>query len=226
MTPEQLRSIGIIDTMVTMPSKRTAWHEDFGSLVRDTASKELGHPGGYMFNDLPEVDGDRDYPAFLLTEMDRWGIDQAVLPVAVPDGGGRLHGSVLLDPNDGVDAVRTLRDAVSAGGVVAAAVFPSGTNPQQDIAAPLMYPIYSACVELDLAIFLNVGVPGPRFPMQTQHVEHLDRVCYDFPDLRVLMRHGGEPWDALAVKLMLKWPNLYYTTSAFAPKHYPRSIID
>ena len=28
------------------------------------------------------------------------------------------------------------------------------------------------------------------------------------------------------VKLMLKWPNLYYSTSAFAPKHYPKAIID
>jgi hypothetical protein len=40
------------------------------------------------------------------------------------------------------------------------------------------------------------------------------------------MRHGAEPWDDLAVKLMLKFPNLYYSTSAFAPKHYPKSIID
>ena len=25
---------------------------------------------------------------------------------------------------------------------------------------------------------------------------------------------------------MLKWPNLYYSTSAFAPKHYPKDIIN
>ena len=40
------------------------------------------------------------------------------------------------------------------------------------------------------------------------------------------MRHGCEPWADLAVKLMLKWPNLYYSTSAFAPRHYPKAIID
>jgi predicted TIM-barrel fold metal-dependent hydrolase len=28
------------------------------------------------------------------------------------------------------------------------------------------------------------------------------------------------------VKLMLKWPNLHYSTSAFAPKHYPKAIVD
>ena len=29
----------------------------------------------------------------------------------------------------------------------------------------------------------------------------------------------------MAVKLMLKYPNLYYSTSAFAPKYYPKEII-
>ncbi|MGB3313286.1 MAG: amidohydrolase family protein, partial [Albidovulum sp.] len=81
-------------------------------------------------------------------------------------------------------------------------------------------------VELDLPILLNVGIPGPRIPMETQKVEHLDEVCWFFPDLKIVMRHGAEPWEALAVKLMLKWPNLYYSTSAFAPKHYPKAIID
>ena len=35
----------------------------------------------------------------------------------------------------------------------------------------------------------------------------------------------GEPWEALCAKLMLKWPSLYYMTSAFAPKRYPEAII-
>jgi uncharacterized protein len=89
-----------------------------------------------------------------------------------------------------------------------------------------MYPIYAKCVELDIPIFVNAGVPGPRFPMHPQHVEHIDIVMYDFPELTFVTRHGAEPWEALAVKLMLKWPNLYYSTSAFAPKHYPKAIID
>jgi hypothetical protein len=49
---------------------------------------------------------------------------------------------------------------------------------------------------------------------------------YDFPELVFVMRHGAEPWVDLAVKLMLKWPNLYYSTSAFAPRYYPREIIE
>src|SRR5512134_3440905 len=38
--------------------------------------------------------------------------------------------------------------------------------------------------------------------------------------------HGCEPWQDLAVKLMLKWPGLHYATSAFAPRHYPKAILD
>ena len=72
----------------------------------------------------------------------------------------------------------------------------------------------------------NAGVPGPRVPMDCQHVRHFDDVCYDFPELRIVMRHGAEPWEDLAVKLMLKWPGLYYMPSAFAPKYYPKAIID
>jgi predicted TIM-barrel fold metal-dependent hydrolase len=72
----------------------------------------------------------------------------------------------------------------------------------------------------------NRGMEGPRVPMLCQKTELLDEVCWFFPELRVVMRHGAEPWDALAVKLMLKWPNLHYSTSAFSPKYYPKTVID
>ena len=62
--------------------------------------------------------------------------------------------------------------------------------------------------------------------MAPQKVELIDEVCWYFPELRFVTRHGCEPWADLAVKLMLKYPNLYYSTSAFAPKHYPKAIID
>ena len=48
---------------------------------------------------------------------------------------------------------------------------------------------------------VNAGVPGPRLPAACQDVMHFDQVCYDFPELRIVMRHGAEPWEALAVKL-------------------------
>jgi predicted TIM-barrel fold metal-dependent hydrolase len=57
-------------------------------------------------------------------------------------------------------------------------------------------------------------------------VELIDEVMFDFPELVFVTRHGCEPWEELAVKLMLKWPGLHYSTTAFAPKYYPKAIID
>ena len=62
--------------------------------------------------------------------------------------------------------------------------------------------------------------------MGVQDVALIDEVCWFFPELKFVTRHGCEPWADLAVKLLLKWPNLYYSTTAFAPKYYPKEIID
>jgi predicted TIM-barrel fold metal-dependent hydrolase len=224
------------DTMLGVPSNRSSWQKDFGTLVRDSSSGDLRHPAGYMFHDLPEVDAESNYGDWLISEMDKWGVERGLLPVrfdeddlgaaAVAKHPTRLFGSYHVDPNKGMDDVRALERAVRELGAVAATCFPCGTQPQVPIHGALMYPLYAKCVELGIPMFVNAGVPGPRFPMWPQHVEHLDVVCYDFPELTLVTRHGCEPWTDLAVKLMLKWPGLHYSTSAFAPKHYPKAIID
>jgi uncharacterized protein len=110
-------------------------------------------------------------------------------------------------------------------GIRAVTAFPAGCFPQVPINDKKFYPIYAKCCELDIPIFVCSGVPGPRIKMACQHVELIDEVMYDFPELTFVTRHGCEPWADLAVKLMLKWPGLHYSTSAFAPKHYPPAII-
>ena len=140
--------------------------------------------------------------------------------------GDRFFFDLPCDPNKGMEEVRRIKRIHAEVGLSAISVFPAGTLPQVAINHKYMFPLYACAVELDIPICLNVGIPGPRIPMETQKVEHLDEVCWFFPDLKIVMRHGAEPWQDLAVKLMLKWPNLYYSTSAFAPKHYPKAIID
>jgi predicted TIM-barrel fold metal-dependent hydrolase len=224
------------DTMLGLPPNRESWQRDFGNLVRDAGSAQLRQPAGYMFKDLPVVDADQPYDRYLVAEMDRWGIDGGLIPVGLADDDlgrevlaahpDRFHGSFQIDPNRGTDGVADLKRAARELGVRAAVCFPCGYDPQVAIDHPRMYPFYAACVELGIPMFINAGVPGPRFPMAPQEVWRLDEVCYDFPELVLVTRHGCEPWTELAVKLMLKWPGLHYSTSAFAPKHYPRDIID
>jgi predicted TIM-barrel fold metal-dependent hydrolase len=122
--------------------------------------------------------------------------------------------------------VRRIRRYHDEHGIVAVTTFPAGCNPQVPVSDRRYYPIYQTCIDLDLPVVVNAGVAGPRVPSACQDVMHFDQVCYDFPELRIVMRHGAEPWEELAVKLMLKWPGLHYMTSAFAPRYYPRAIID
>jgi len=229
--------VGVIDTMMGMPAgNRRWWADSMGPLLLDQGSRgEFQHAAGYMFKDLPEPDGDEDPVAVLLAAMDGHGVERALIPVAFGDGVSaravrdhpdRLFGSYLVDPNRGMDGVRDLERAVGELGVIAAAFFPCGCVPQVPINDKKVYPIYARCVDLDIPIFVNAGVPGPRVPMKAQKVSRLDDVCWFFPELRLVMRHGAEPWADLAVKLMVKYPNLYYSTSAFAPRYYPRAIID
>jgi uncharacterized protein len=230
--PEGVRAF---DTLLGVPPDRDNWQQAFGNLVRDAGSADLRQPAGYMFRDVPELEA-AGYAGVLLGEMDRHGIAMGLVPVSDAEGDlgrelvcghpDRVVGEWRVDPNDGAAAVAGLRWAVASLGVRAASCFPCGTNPQVAIDGARMYPLYAACVELGIPIFLNAGVPGPRFPAWPQDVRRLDDVCYDFPDLIVVTRHGCEPWAALAVKLMLKWPGLHYSTSAFAPKHYPSDVID
>ena len=125
-----------------------------------------------------------------------------------------IPSGAIADPNDVMGSVR--RDSSASTSSTASGrrrVFPAGTFPQVPIDDPKMYPIYATCVELGIPIFVCAGVPGPRVPFAPQEVELIDMVMFDFPDLVFVTRHGCEPWADLAVKLMLKWPNLYYSTS-------------
>jgi predicted TIM-barrel fold metal-dependent hydrolase len=203
--------------------------------LRDTESKEsFRFPAQYMYKELPKERTAAGADA-VIAEMDRWGVQRGMINVSFGDDlaiaalrehPDRFIGCYPVDPNRGMDCVREMHRAVHEFGVRAAGAFPAGYTPQVPINDKRFYPIYATCVELDIPIFVCAGVPGPRVPMACQKVELIDEVMYDFPELTFVTRHGCEPWQDLAVKLMLKWPNLYYSTSAFAPKHYPKAIID
>jgi predicted TIM-barrel fold metal-dependent hydrolase len=182
----------------------------------------------------PEDEG-REGADLLLPHMDRHGIGKALIefepddPVAVatvtshPD---RFLPAYTIDPNRGVQAIRELRAAVEKYNVRAVSLIPAFYNPPVPIDDRRAYPIYAACEEMGLPVFMTCGVPGPAVACEPQEVIRLDAVCHFFPTLKIVMRHGGLPWVDLAISLMAKWPNLYYSTSAMAPKHYPQAIVD
>jgi uncharacterized protein len=225
--------IGIIDTMIGFPAEDFKMYDFIRAQLKDPSAK-FDFPVEYMFTNVPKelYGSSKDPISVTLHEMDRFGVEIGLIGAggevgtkALKDHPDRFIAIGNVDPNRGMDGIRDMVRQYETYGVRAFGAFNAGYNPQVGIGDALMYPIYAKCVELGLPIFACAGVPGPRFPMWPQEVRLIDQVMYDFPELVFVTRHGCEPWEDLAIKLMLKWPNLYYSTSAFAPKHYPEAII-
>lgn len=225
--------------MMELPSGQAGMGmADARKLMRDKSSEDFSHhPAQYLFKDAPDRMGQEIDPDAVVEMMDRFGVQAAMIHVNpdCPEDAialferhpGRFLGEVGADPNAGMAGVRRLEEAVKLHpNIVAAAGAPCLLNPQVPIDDKRWYPIYAKCCELDIPINMLVGVPGPRVPYKCQHPGLLDEVAWFFPELKVVMRHGGDPWTDLCVKLLLKWPNLYYSTSAWAPKHYSKAIIE
>ena len=228
--------IPIIDTMIGFPTRdKRAMYEFITRQTKDTQSKdEFQFPVEYMFKGVPdEHTSDEDPIDVTLREMDKYGIEIGLIGLgsaetkrALAEHPDRFVPSLSVDPNEGMGAIRKIVEAHDEFGIRSVSMFPCGLFPQVAINDRKMYPVYAKCCELDIPVWVNAGVPGPRLRMDPQKVEYIDDVMYDFPELTFVTMHGCEPWADLAVKLMLKWPGLHYSTSAFAPKHYPKDIIN
>jgi uncharacterized protein len=174
----------------------------------------------------------------LIDEMDEQGVRKAILMdnlakpsvtarkfvEAKPDRFALAMGGVnLLRP---MPSLRELSAVVNDLPVAYAVVGPSfwgdGMYPPSDA---VYYPLYTKCCELDLPLCMNAGIPGPPLPAEPQNPIHFDRVCIRFPELRLCMIHGADPWWETAIRLMIKYRNLRLMTSAWSPKYLPASLL-
>jgi len=170
----------------------------------------------------------------MLETMDRLGVERSILTTDPhrPDAHvlsfaerrpDRFALGAQVDPRHGMKAVRALERFFREAPVVLARITPFYLDLPPNEAR--YYPVYAKCVELDLPITINTGIPGPPAPGECQHPMHLDRVCLFFPELVLVMAHGADPWWNEACRLMLKYPKLYMMTSAYLPKYFPPELL-
>lgn len=202
--------------------------------IRDADTGSYAHPAQHLFKDAPERMGESGSIEDLLGRMDEVGIERALVDCDLDDPApvlevigrypDRFFANVNVNPFFGMPELRRLESVVKDYPLIRSCCV-TGFRIQRPYNDKIYWPLYAKCCELDLPVVCYVGLPGPRVPGEVQHPMTLDEICWFFPELTIVMRHGGEPWEFECVKLMLKWPNLYYSTSAFAPKHYPKDIL-
>ncbi|MBL1075887.1 amidohydrolase [Nocardia sp. 2] len=176
-----------------------------------------------------------------LQAMDAGGVDKALLcswygpngplidndetaahVAAHPD---RFAGVASVDLRYPVEAVRELRRAVDDLGMVALRVVPWLWNLPPDDRR--YYPLFAACVELNIPFCTQIGHTGPLCPSEPgRPIPYLDTVLLEFPDLVVVGGHVGFPWIDEVISLAMKYPNFYVDTSAYAVHRLPAGLVD
>jgi predicted TIM-barrel fold metal-dependent hydrolase len=216
----------VIDCLANVHFGETERQPAFMTKVRDDYFK--GPKSLYNQVELPE----------LLEEMDANGVRRAILMdnLAKPSVTARkfveaeperfalaVGGVNLLRP---IPSLRELaavtRDLPVAYAVVGPSFWGDGQYPPSDA---VYYPLYTKCAEMELPLCVNTGLPGPPIPGEVQNPIHLDRVCVRFPELKLCMIHGADPWWDIAIRMLIKYQNLRLMTSAWSPKRLPESLL-
>jgi uncharacterized protein len=127
----------------------------------------------------------------------------------------KFFGFVGLDPHKGMNAVYELRAAVNDLGMRGAAVDPYLAQIYANDAK--YYPLYAKCCELDVPIVFTTGpatlVPGAII----DHVapRYIDFVARDFPELKIVISHGGYPWVNEAIIVAQRNRNVFIELSEY-----------
>ncbi|NLE76277.1 MAG: amidohydrolase [Chloroflexi bacterium] len=159
----------------------------------------------------------------LLREMDRWGVDRAVIcPVeeqiilhnregnqlmldAVQAHPDRFVGFAVANPWYGAQAVEELRWAVGQG------LRGLKLDPARQgffLSAEMVYPLIEAATDLGIPVYCHTATPIYALPMQ------LRWLSLDFPETVFIMGHGAFPdyWFDVLPTVQGR-PNIYIETS-------------
>lgn len=126
---------------------------------------------------------------------------------------GRFYGAASFDPTNRKKAIGQIDDAVAAGmkiiniepGAYPAPLLPDDRR---------LYPIYAHCEDNGLPILMMAGGNAGPDLEYTQPIA-LDHMLVDFPDLQVVLTHGGWPWVSQVIHLAIRRPNLHVSVDMY-----------
>lgn len=138
--------------------------------------------------------------------------------------GGRIIGGAGIDPRrDIMESVREIERCSGSFGFRFVRMLPYAADLNPD--ERRYYPIYAKCCELDIAVWMQVGHTAGLMPSEPGRPIHLDRIALDFPELKIIGGHIGWPWEEEMIAMAVKHPNVYISTCAHAPDHWPPALV-
>ena len=185
-------------------------------------------------------------PGQLVQEMDEAGIDKTVLLSLDPDifiksiisykdynnyladivkkYSDRFIGFAGIDPRRGKEAIVELKRCVQDLGLSGVKLWPLTGFYPDDIK---FYPFYECVEDLGVPILCHTGTGPAGSYMKYNRPVYIDKVAVDFPKIKIIMAHIGNPWTNEAIAIAGKNPNVYFDISAWevALKNAPVALF-
>ena len=215
----------IIDAWAQLPTERFMEQPWLETLLRWTRQERAGAYGAQSTVAAMDEGGVARALICAWSSPNGMLIDNDEVAAAVSAHPDRFVGVAAVDLRRPATAVRELRRAVQELGFVAVRIVPWLWNlPPND---RRYYPIFAACVELDIPFCTQIGHTGPLCPSEPgRPIPYLDDVLLEFPELVVVGGHVGYPWVDEVISLATKYPNFYVDTSAYAVHRLPVQLLD
>ncbi len=126
-----------------------------------------------------------------------------------------IHG---YDPHKGMTAYTAMKRAFEEKRSHGASIEPGMAKCA--VSDPKYYPLYALCCDHDLPVLVTTGLAANLRGVALEHTAPalLDRVAVDFPDLRMLISHGGYPWVTETIGVCARHKNLFMDFSSAANK--------
>lgn len=173
-------------------------------------------------------------PERLLADMDEAGIDKTVILALDPEFtyraeitfpvyndyvGGLIHehpdrliGLAGIDPRRGKAAINELERCVEGMGFRGVKMWPvTGFYPDDEA----FYPFYQRVEQLGAVVLCHTGMGPPPTYLKFNRPVYLDKVAVDFPGIKIIMAHVGQPWVEEALNVSYKNPNVYVDISGW-----------
>lgn len=117
-----------------------------------------------------------------------------------------LIGIASVDPQK-QNAVAEIERAVKQLGFAGINIEPGFGNPPLKADDPLIYPIYDACDQLGIPVFLMSGPTTPS--LEYANPAGVGRVARAFPNLSIVCYHGFYPYVSEMVGVAFRYENVY-----------------
>lgn len=171
--------------------------------------------------------------ALMLEEMAEAGIDKAVVPVRrlanaqvtneelleflQMQGKDKFYGMAGVDPLEGEGALEEIERYIVNGPCVGLTLEPGYCFKPLKADDEILYPIYEKCQRENIPIFLSFGgLVGPY--MEYNNPIFVDHVAADFPDLKLILAHGGYPYVTQSCYVAFSRPNVYLVPDFYATR--------